>query len=94
MMSNHAHILARLHEDFSETPNYTTNMGVDIKHGDSGLTATTTKKEGDEYKETGEEKREVALGNRILKAAQNMAKTPDVEEIIRAADELVKMHGK
>jgi len=80
-----------LGEDFSETPNYTTNMGV--KAGDSKVVATTTKKEGDEYKQTGEEKREVAIADKILKAANNMVKTPDVEEVVRLATELKKMHG-
>jgi hypothetical protein len=73
------------------TPNYTTNMGV--KAGDSKVVATTTKKEGDDYKETGEEKREVSIANRLLKATEKMARTPDVEEVIRLATELKTMHG-
>jgi hypothetical protein len=73
------------------TPNYTTNMGV--KAGDSKVVATTTKKEGDDYQETGEEKREIAIADRLLKAAEKMVRTPDVEEVVRLATELKKMHG-
>ena len=97
MTSNHEHILHRLSEEFGTNPHYTTNAGV--KGGDSHVLATATKngaedkKEGDEYQHTGEERREIAIADRLLKAAQNMAKTPDVEEIIRLATELKKMHG-
>jgi len=90
-MASHDHILRRLNEDFSMTPNYTTNMGV--KAGDSKVVATTTKKEGDDYQETGEEKREIAIADRLLKAAEKMVRTPDVEEVVRLATELKKMHG-
>jgi hypothetical protein len=78
-------------EDFSLNPNYTTNDTV--KGGDSHVISTRAKKEGDEYQQTGEERREVALADKILKAAHNMAQTPDVEEVIRLATELKKMHG-
>lgn len=78
-------------EDFSMNPSYSTNVAS--QHGDSSVLATRTKKEGDDYQQTGEERREVALADKILKAAQNMAKTPDVEEVIRLATELKKMHG-
>jgi hypothetical protein len=101
----HKHILERLSEsgksklteEFGTNPHYTTNAG--IKGGDSHVLATATKKdgedkkEGDEYHQTGAPRREIAIADRILKAAQNMAKTPDVDEIIRLATELKKMHG-
>ena len=101
----HKHILTRLSEagnpklteEFGTNPHYTTNAGV--KGGDSHVLAAATKngaedkKEGDEYQQTGEERREIAIADRLLKAAQNMAKTPDVDEIIRLATELKKMHG-
>ena len=86
-----------LSEEFATNPHYTTNTGV--KGGDSHVFATATKaeggakKEGDEYQQTGEERREIAIADRLLKAAQNMARTPDVEEVIRLATELKKMHG-
>lgn len=80
-----------LDEEFGTNPHYTTNQGV--KGGDSHVVATATKKEGDEYQQTGEERREIAIADKILKAANNMAKTPDVEEVVRLATELKKMHG-
>ena len=78
-------------EEYGLNPHYTTNATV--KGGDSTVVASHTKKEGDEWQETGEEKREVAIADKILKAAQNMAKTPDVAEIVRLATELKNMHG-
>jgi len=93
----HAHILHRLHEDVTTgnnlNPSYATNDGQ-TQHGDSSLAASHTKKEGEEFVATGEETREVELATKILQAAGRMAKTPDVEQIIRLADELKKMHGK
>ena len=90
-MANHAHILARLHEDFSTNPNY--GVGEKQPSGDSKVIPTVTKKEGDEYRPTGEERREVKLADRILKAAKLLASTPDVDEIVRCAEELKRMHG-
>lgn len=80
-----------LSEETSLNPHYTTNASV--KSGDSHVVATQTRKEGDEYQQTGEERREIAIADRLLKAAKNMAKTPDVDEIVRLATELKNMHG-
>lgn len=96
-MALHAHILRRLHEDVTTgnnlNPSYATN-DAHVQHGDSSLAASHTKKEGEDFASTGEETREVELATKIMQAARRMAKTPDVEEIIRLADELKKMHGK
>lgn len=92
MPNPHAHILARIYENSAVPgPNY--GGVVTQRPGDSKTVAEVPKKEGEEFKPTGEETREVDLANRILRAAKAMAKTPDVDEIIRCADELKKLHG-
>lgn len=93
-MSAHAHILARLHENTLSNTHIAGDDGGQHQH--SGLSTETpevVKKEGSEYHKTGEEHREVGLAERILKAAKMLVATPDVEEIIRAAEELKRMHG-
>jgi hypothetical protein len=90
-MANHAHILARLHEDFSTNPNY--GVGDKQRSGDSKVVPEITKKEGSDFHPTGEERREIHLADKILKAAKNLASTPDVDEIIRCAEELKQLHG-
>lgn len=93
MAAPHVHILKRLQEDYNlGPPAY--GQAERTGTGDSSVTASDTKKEGSEFKETGEEKREVEIADKILAAAKRMASTPDVEEIIRGADELKKIHGK
>jgi len=87
----HQHILHRLHEDYSTNPNY--GVGDQQPPGDSQTVPTATKKEGEEFHNTGEESREVKLADRILKAANLLASTPDVDEIVRCAEELKRMHG-
>jgi hypothetical protein len=89
----HRHILGRLQEYAPNKLNPEYGVADQTGQGDSSTTATSTKKEGDEFKPTGEERREVELADKILTAAEKMASTPDVEEIIRYADELKKMHG-
>jgi len=91
----HKHILARLAEDVPgdfHSPQY--GAAEKVGAGDSSVTPSVPKKEGDEFQPTGEERREVALADKILAAAAKMARTPDVEAIVRYADELKKMHGK
>lgn len=90
----HKHILSRLHEASNNKLNPEYGAAERVGTGDSSNVSTLPKKEGDEFQPTGEERREVELADRILAAANRMAKTPDVEEVIRLADELKKMHGK
>ena len=90
-MHAHAQILRRIQEDTGTNPNY--GVGDAQPSGDSKTLPSITKKEGDEFAQTGEERREVKLADRILKAANLLAKTPDVDEIIRCAEELKRMHG-
>ena len=80
-----------LSEDYSTNPSY--EVGNNQRPGISKPTAELTKKEGEEFHTTGEERREVRLADRILKAAKLLAATPDVEEIIRCAEELKRTHG-
>ena len=87
----HKHILSRLSEDFSTNPSF--GMAEKPGEGDSQVVASHTKKEVEEFHSTGEEKREVRLADRILKAANLLPKDPNAEEIIRAAEELKRMHG-
>ena len=64
-----------------------------IPSGDSHNLATKTEKDAEDIPHDGEETRELKIADTILKAAHGMAKSPAVEEIIRQAEELKRIHG-
>jgi len=64
-----------------------------VPSGDSHINAQTAQKDASELPHDDEETRELKIADTILKAAHGMAKTPDVEEIIRQAEELKRIHG-
>ena len=64
-----------------------------IPSGDSHGDAVPVKKDASELPHDEEETRELKIADAILRAAQGMAKSPAVEEIINQATELKRIHG-
>jgi hypothetical protein len=95
-MANHDQIIQRLneasingHHQSGAEPAFNSS----IPSGDSHINAQTVQKDASELPHDEEETRELKIADSILKAAHGMAKTPDVEEIIRQAEELKRIHG-
>lgn len=64
-----------------------------IPSGDSHNQAVPVKKKAEELPHDDEETRELKIADAILRAAQGMAKSPAVDEIINQANELKRIHG-
>lgn len=94
-MHHHEHIVRRFNESTGLTPNAgVSTMAGDVQSGDGGSsTSNVVKKEGDEVRTGGEENQEMKIANMILRAASGLAKSPAVEEIIKQAEELKRIHG-
>ena len=64
-----------------------------IPSGDSHELSTKAEKDAVDLPHDEEETRELKIADAILKAAAGMVKSPAVEEIIRQAEELKRIHG-
>lgn len=82
-------------ESIGLTPNSgVSTMPGDVHSGDTATTANQVKKEGDEYNlDNREERREIKIADKILRAASGLAKSPVVDEIVNQARELKRIHG-
>lgn len=95
-MTNHDQILQRLneaavlgHHQSGTEPAFSSN----IPSGDSDINGHVANKDAEELPHDDEETRELKIADQILKAAHGLAKTAAVEEIIRQAEELKRIHG-